>query len=174
VEEIRPMNVLIDINVPLDVFLAREPWLTDARAVWDAHDRRAIVGHIAAHGLTNLFYIAAGSSVSRRHSRPLASACKRSKSSRSDAPSWNWPTRSRVMTSKTTSSSPAPWSRDSMPSSPATPGASSVRPSRSYPPPNCWHNSQGNGIDTNFPRKTRRVSREGPGEARRIETRWRS
>jgi predicted nucleic acid-binding protein len=52
------MTALIDINVPLDVFLAREPWLTDARAVWDAHDRRAIVGHIAAHGLTNLFYIA--------------------------------------------------------------------------------------------------------------------
>jgi predicted nucleic acid-binding protein len=52
------VNVLIDINVPLDVFLAREPWLSDARAVWDAHHRRAIVGHIAAHGFTNLFYIA--------------------------------------------------------------------------------------------------------------------
>jgi predicted nucleic acid-binding protein len=58
VEEIRPMNVLIDINVPLDVFLAREPWLSNAQAVWAAHHRRAIVGHIAAHGLTNLFYIA--------------------------------------------------------------------------------------------------------------------
>jgi predicted nucleic acid-binding protein len=58
VAEIRLLNVLIDINVPLDIFLAREPWLSDARAVWAAHHRRAIVGHIAAHGFTNLFYIA--------------------------------------------------------------------------------------------------------------------
>src|SRR3954452_22110492 len=58
VEEIRPLNVLIDINVPLDVFLAREPWLSDARAIWAAHHRREIIGYIAAHGLTNLFYIA--------------------------------------------------------------------------------------------------------------------
>ena len=57
-EEIRLINVLIDINMLLDLFLAREPWLSDARSVWAAHHRRAIVGHIAAHGLTNLFYIA--------------------------------------------------------------------------------------------------------------------
>jgi predicted nucleic acid-binding protein len=58
VEEIRPLNVLIDINVPLDIFLVREPWFSDAKKVWAAHTRRAIVGHIAAHGFTNLFYIA--------------------------------------------------------------------------------------------------------------------
>jgi predicted nucleic acid-binding protein len=58
VAEVRLLNVLIDVNVPLDVFLAREPWLTDARAVWAAHNRGAVVGHIAAHGFTNLFYIA--------------------------------------------------------------------------------------------------------------------
>ena len=57
-EEVRPMKALLDINVPLDVLLAREPWLADSRSIWDAHNRRAIVGHVAAHGLTNLFYIA--------------------------------------------------------------------------------------------------------------------
>ncbi len=57
-EEVRPLNVLIDINVVLDIFLVREPWFSDAKAVWAAHTRRVIVGHIAAHGFTNLFYIA--------------------------------------------------------------------------------------------------------------------
>jgi predicted nucleic acid-binding protein len=57
-EAVWPMNVMIDINVPLDVLLAREPWLSDSQAVWDAHYRGSIVGHIAAHGFSNLFYIA--------------------------------------------------------------------------------------------------------------------
>ena len=57
-EEIRLVNVLIDINLLLDIFLAREPWLSEAREVWAAHHRRAIVGHIAAHGFMNLFYVA--------------------------------------------------------------------------------------------------------------------
>jgi predicted nucleic acid-binding protein len=52
------MNVLIDVNVLLDVFLEREPWVADAQALWTAHHRRRLVGHIAAHGVTNLFYIA--------------------------------------------------------------------------------------------------------------------
>jgi predicted nucleic acid-binding protein len=58
VEEVRRLNVLVDVNVLLDVFLAREPWVEDARAIWTAHYRRALVGHIAAHTLTNVFYIA--------------------------------------------------------------------------------------------------------------------
>jgi predicted nucleic acid-binding protein len=57
-EEVRPRNVLIDVNVLLDVFLEREPWVKDARAVWTAHHCRTLVGHVAAHGFTNLFYIA--------------------------------------------------------------------------------------------------------------------
>jgi predicted nucleic acid-binding protein len=58
VEEIRPLNVLIDVNILLDLFLVREPWVSDARAVWNAHHRGECVGHLAAHALTNLFYIA--------------------------------------------------------------------------------------------------------------------
>lgn len=57
-EEVRPVNVLVGVNILLDVFLAREPWFPDAREVWAAHTRRAIVGHITAHGFTNLFYTA--------------------------------------------------------------------------------------------------------------------
>ena len=57
-EEVRPLNVLIDINVLLDVFLERKPWVQDARAVWTAQHRRALVGHVAAHGFSNLFYVA--------------------------------------------------------------------------------------------------------------------
>ncbi len=57
-EEVRLLNVLYDVNLLLDVLLAREPWVADARAIWTAHHRKRLVGHIAAHGLTNLFYIA--------------------------------------------------------------------------------------------------------------------
>jgi len=31
------MNVLLDINLVLDVLLARQPWFADAAQVWDAH-----------------------------------------------------------------------------------------------------------------------------------------
>src|SRR4051794_26349381 len=58
VEEVRLLNVLIDVNVLFDVFLEREPWVEDARAVWTAHHRRSIFGHVAAHGFSNLFYVA--------------------------------------------------------------------------------------------------------------------
>lgn len=57
-EEVRLLNVLLDINLLLDVFLARAPWVADAQALWAAHHQRRLVGHIAAHGVTNLFYIA--------------------------------------------------------------------------------------------------------------------
>ena len=57
-EEIRLMNVLLDVYVLLDIFLEREPWFENARAIWDAHHHRKLVVHLPAHGLTNLFYIA--------------------------------------------------------------------------------------------------------------------
>ncbi len=57
-EEVRLLNVLLDINLLLDVFLVRAPWVAEAQAIWTAHHRRRLVGHIAAHGVTNLFYVA--------------------------------------------------------------------------------------------------------------------
>src|SRR4051794_28442338 len=57
-EEKGPLNALIDINIILDLFLAPVRGAENAQAVWAAHNRRLIVGHVAAHGFTNLFYIA--------------------------------------------------------------------------------------------------------------------
>jgi predicted nucleic acid-binding protein len=57
-EEVRLVNVLFDVNLLLEVFLAREPWVAEAQALWTAHHRRHLVGHIAAHSVTNLFYVA--------------------------------------------------------------------------------------------------------------------
>ncbi len=57
-EEVRLVNVLLDVNLLLDLFLMREPWVADAQELWTAHHRRRLVGHIAAHGITNFFYIA--------------------------------------------------------------------------------------------------------------------
>ena len=51
------MNVLIDLNIVLDVILQRQPWLTEATAIWDAHVQGRIHGHLVATSLTNLFYI---------------------------------------------------------------------------------------------------------------------
>jgi predicted nucleic acid-binding protein len=48
---------LIDTNVVLDVLLARQPWLNDSAAVWQACDEGRITGHIAATTLTNIFYV---------------------------------------------------------------------------------------------------------------------
>jgi predicted nucleic acid-binding protein len=52
------MNVLIDLNIILDVILQRQPWLAEATAVWDAHHKGRVRGHLVATSLTNLFYIA--------------------------------------------------------------------------------------------------------------------
>jgi predicted nucleic acid-binding protein len=57
-EEVRLLNALLDVNLLLDVFLEREPWVAEAQELWTAHHRRRYVGHIAAHGFTNLFYVA--------------------------------------------------------------------------------------------------------------------
>lgn len=52
------MRVLIDTNVVLDVLLNRTPWVTEAKAVWLAHDNGRITGHITATTMTDIFYIA--------------------------------------------------------------------------------------------------------------------
>jgi hypothetical protein len=46
-EEVRLLNVLVDVNLLLDVFLLRDPWVAEAQALWTAHHRRLFVGHIA-------------------------------------------------------------------------------------------------------------------------------
>lgn len=51
-------RVLFDTNVVLDVLLNREPWVMEAKALWEANDEGRINGYLAATTLTNIFYIA--------------------------------------------------------------------------------------------------------------------
>ncbi len=51
------MKVLLDLNVVLDVVLNREPWVADAKQIWNSHQSGVIDGFLAATELTNLFYI---------------------------------------------------------------------------------------------------------------------
>jgi predicted nucleic acid-binding protein len=52
------MRVLLDTNLILDVLLNRAPWVTEASAVWQAHDDGRIVAHITATTMSDIFYIA--------------------------------------------------------------------------------------------------------------------
>jgi predicted nucleic acid-binding protein len=51
-------RLLFDTNVVLDVLLQREPWVTDAAAIWRASDEGRITGCLVASTLTDIFYIA--------------------------------------------------------------------------------------------------------------------
>jgi predicted nucleic acid-binding protein len=51
------MNVLLDINVVLDVFLARSPWLADSAAVVQAGLDGTITNSLSAASLPTIFYL---------------------------------------------------------------------------------------------------------------------
>ena len=51
------MTVLLDLNVVLDVFLARTQWLAEAAAILDANSDRRITAYLSASSLPTLFYI---------------------------------------------------------------------------------------------------------------------
>lgn len=51
------LRVLLDTNVLLDLTLRREPWLTQAKAMWDARDARQISCYVPASSLTDIYYI---------------------------------------------------------------------------------------------------------------------
>jgi predicted nucleic acid-binding protein len=55
------MRVLVDTNVVLDVLLKREPWVTEAAAVWRLCSEAAITGYVSASSFTDIYYVA------RRH-----------------------------------------------------------------------------------------------------------
>jgi predicted nucleic acid-binding protein len=52
------MRVLLDTNVVLDALLSRDPWLGDARALWQAADEGRLAGFVTATTLTDVFYVA--------------------------------------------------------------------------------------------------------------------
>jgi predicted nucleic acid-binding protein len=53
------MKVLLDINVVLDVFLNRLPWVTDAARLLAAVDRGEAEGYVAGHTITTVYYLIA-------------------------------------------------------------------------------------------------------------------
>lgn len=55
----RPVGLLVDTNVVLDVILMRTPWAPDAARVLDAISRGMAGGFIAEHAVTTVHYIVA-------------------------------------------------------------------------------------------------------------------
>lgn len=53
------MKLLVDINVILDVVLAREPWAADSARLLAAIERREHEGWVAAHTVTTVHYLVA-------------------------------------------------------------------------------------------------------------------
>ena len=51
------IRALVDTNIILDVLLARQPWIEDSAALWQAHEDGRLNAAIAATILTNVFYV---------------------------------------------------------------------------------------------------------------------
>lgn len=50
-------RVLLDINILLDVLLARQPWNSDATMLLDAVSRGICEGFVAGHSITTVHYL---------------------------------------------------------------------------------------------------------------------
>lgn len=50
-------RILIDTNILIDVLANRQPFVTEAKLLWDAHVDSKMDGYVAAVSLTNFFYI---------------------------------------------------------------------------------------------------------------------
>ena len=53
----KDMIVLVDTNVIMDFMMKREPYAEDAIRIIDLCNRKRLTGYIAAHTISNLFYI---------------------------------------------------------------------------------------------------------------------
>ena len=51
------MILLIDTNVVLDLLLAREPWASEAKPIWNARDDGLLEAYLPASVLTDVYYI---------------------------------------------------------------------------------------------------------------------
>lgn len=61
------IRVLVDLNVIIDVLQNRQPFYKDSAGLLDAVARQEVVGWLAAHSVTTLFYI-----ISRARNREAA------------------------------------------------------------------------------------------------------
>jgi predicted nucleic acid-binding protein len=60
------VKILVDINVVLDVLLARQPWAADSALLLDAAERGKINAFVAGHTVTTAYYIVARNSTARK------------------------------------------------------------------------------------------------------------
>ncbi len=60
------MKILIDVNVVLDVLLARKPWAADSALLLDAAERGTITAYVAGHTITTAYYIVVRNSSPRK------------------------------------------------------------------------------------------------------------
>ena len=51
------IRVLVDLNVVIDVMQNRQPFYEDSAGVLDAVARRVVLGWLAAHSVTTLYYV---------------------------------------------------------------------------------------------------------------------
>ncbi|RUR73784.1 PIN domain-containing protein [Chlorogloeopsis fritschii PCC 9212] len=67
------MRVLIDTNIVLDFLLEREPFFSDAEALFQALGAGQVVGYFTATTLTDIFYIAKRQTQSIERARQIIS-----------------------------------------------------------------------------------------------------
>jgi len=53
------VKLFLDVNIVLDVILAREPWVAEAAALLAAIERKQAEGFLAAHTITTIHYVVA-------------------------------------------------------------------------------------------------------------------
>ncbi len=71
-----PVRVLVDTNVVLDLLLAREPWATEAKPIWDARDAGRLEAYLPASVLTDVYYICR-KQIGADHARIAVGECLR-------------------------------------------------------------------------------------------------
>ena len=109
------MRILLDTNVVLDVLLKREPWVSEASAIWQANDDGRLVGHLMASALTDIFLRRAADSPTGKPPAPLSKpAWKPSNFAPWIAMRWSWRISILALISKTTSRWSVPKLRSSM------------------------------------------------------------
>lgn len=70
------MRVLIDTNVLLDFLAVREPFAADAVRILDACDKKVVTGMVAAHSITDMFYILRKNMTTAERREALTALCR--------------------------------------------------------------------------------------------------
>ena len=71
------MKALLDLNVVLDVFLLRQPWLLEAGAIWEANRAGRISAYLSSASMPTIFYLVR-KQLDQAHARIAIDECLRS------------------------------------------------------------------------------------------------